>query len=961
MTLSGMKKKSTEPVRRAVPEVAKIPEMPPAKPLTFQEAALAFGLYLAIAALFHVLGMNPLTHLLGAGDGYTAGFPSKIFAISLSPWNPYVQLGQYSFANTQFQPFYLPALAAMALLPDTLGYNLFILTHYALAGMLFYLFARNRGLASYPSAVGGGLFMLSGFLSAHKGHQAMMSTAVWLPGMLLGVDVYVAGRRARGLGWLAVALAMSILGGFPQVTVYSMILTSAYAIFRLRSGHGWVVTLRSSAVLLGGATTVAVLLSALQTLAVAEVLPYMTREKLTYQMFSEDYFPPYHALAFLMPNVLGGFFGVPTYSPDINVVEVYPYMGLLSLGLAIVAVWLGRKQFSDTWFWALTVVSGIILMVGQWTPLNRVLFHAPVYNLFRAPTRHLLEVNLAIAMLASIGLDFALRSGIPRARLARALRVASRVFAAVFAGVLIISQAIRPYLNSLSASSDMVSLNAYLTVGTARPIVEKNLAPFSPTVVYPCLFAVTSLVLLQLVGRPRRWVLAAIPLVLGSDLYLPYSTLYSQPSTINLGHPESRPETAFLRAQKFDAQQYRLYPLEQSDEPLYPLLNMTYGWSTVNDYTPMWLKRYVAVTDFALNGVAPPQNLGHPNALAAAGAQYLIATSKNMTEILDQAETVHAGAFAPLGVSFLADHAVSITPNSYRVQSPDGSTVSMILGRIALKKSTIYRVSFETAAPLGLTRPLLVNLYAEGYDHPAQYKVFERLPTGVTPQTAVIDSGAEAPAQAWVRIYSQTTAPVDIGSIRIESAGVAGDAQPPSPVYTVVYTGADGIHIYRNNLAQPRFRFVRRLRPCKDAGEARSVLEGDPTFDVGTDALVEGINGPAIVEQGEILGREIRNNDMRFTLRTGNRSFFVVADSWLPGWNASIDGKPAPIYPVDGFLRGIQLEGAGTHTVVMSYHPWSVPAGIAATLAGLILLALLWILEGRLTPLLAWIGGHPTK
>jgi hypothetical protein len=957
-----MKRKSIERVGLGAVKSDALAEPSPARPLSLPEIALVFAVYLTIAMLFHALGVNPFTRLLGGGDGYTAGLPSKIFATSLSPWNPYVQLGQYSFANTQFQPFYLPALLPMALLPATVGYNLFILLHYALAGTLFYLFARNLGLGCYATSIGGGLFMLSGFLSAHEGHQSMMSTAAWLPGMLLGVDYYVAGRRARDLSWLAAALGMSILGGFPQVTLYSIMLAAAYAIFRFRSCGGWVATLRSSVVLLGGATALALLLSSLQTLAVAEVLPYMTREKLTYQMFSEDYFPPYHILAFLMPNILGGFFKVPTYSPEFNVVEVYPYMGLLPLGLTVVALRMGRKQFSDVWFWAGTVIAGLILMIGQWTPLNRVMFLVPVYNMFRAPARHLLEVDFAVAMLAAIGLDAALRpENLLARRLAQALRLAATALAAVFGIVLAISQAARLGLHTISPSADATTLNALLTVGAARPIIEKNLGLSSATVIYPCVFAALSVMLLWLLGQPRRWVLTVIPLVLAADLYIPYSTLYYNPRTTAVGHPESRPETAFLQAQKFDSEQYRLYPIEPNVDSLEPLLNVTYGWSVVNDYTPMWLKRYVALTGFTLSGVAPPQNLGHPNALAAASAQYLLAASKPMTDALDSAETVHAGAFAPLGVSLISDHATSIASGRYRLQSSDGTTVSMVLGQVALQKSTLYRVAFETSAPEGITKPLLVNLYAEGYDYPAQYKLYSQLPPRLTRQTAVIDSGPDAPARAWVRIYSQSTTPIEIGPIRVEMAGPANNGLPPSHVYTLVFSGDNGVRIYRNSVAQPRFRFVERLRPCKDENEAREVLEGDPTFDVGSDALVEGIDGPATVAPGEILGREIRNNDMRFTLRTGDRGFFVVADSWFPGWSASIDGKPAHIYPVDGFLRGILLQGAGIHTVLMNYHPWSVPAGIAATIAGLIALALIWILDERLTPLLAWMGGQSPK
>src|SRR5437870_2096522 len=78
-----------------------------------RQLVLVFLAFFAVALLFHANGLNIFRDLVGAGDGYTAGLPSKLFATHLSPWNPYVQLGQYSFANTQFQPFYPPALLIM--------------------------------------------------------------------------------------------------------------------------------------------------------------------------------------------------------------------------------------------------------------------------------------------------------------------------------------------------------------------------------------------------------------------------------------------------------------------------------------------------------------------------------------------------------------------------------------------------------------------------------------------------------------------------------------------------------------------------------------------------------------------------------------------------------------------------------------------------------------------------------
>src|SRR5262245_30014035 len=136
---------------------------------------------LAAAIVFHALGHNPFTKLYGAGDGYITGLPSKVFAAGLSSWNPWVQLGHYVYQDTQYQPFYLPGLIVMRLWPNTFGYNVFILAHYVAAGLFGYFYFRNLGLSRFAAMFGGLCFELSGFLSAHKGHTAIVAAAVWLP------------------------------------------------------------------------------------------------------------------------------------------------------------------------------------------------------------------------------------------------------------------------------------------------------------------------------------------------------------------------------------------------------------------------------------------------------------------------------------------------------------------------------------------------------------------------------------------------------------------------------------------------------------------------------------------------------------------------------------------------------------------------------------------------------------
>ena len=69
-------------------------------------------------------------------------------------------------------------------------------------------------------------------------------------------------------------------------------------------------------------------------------------------------------------------------------------------------------------------------------------------------------------------------------------------------------------------------------------------------------------------------------------------------------------------------------------------------------------------------------------------------------------------------------------------------------------------------------------------------------------------------------------------------------------------------------------------------------------------------------------------------------AFLVAAESYYPGWQASIDGRPARIYPADAAFRGVSVP-PGKHTVDFRLVPrtlyWSAAIS-AAALAGALLL-----------------------
>ena len=168
---------------------------------------------------------------MGAATGSLKESPPKHLPLHFRSWNPDVQSGKFVFADVLYQSFYPPSLAILSIFPNTFGFNLFLLIHYALAGFFAYLYLSSLRLSSYSAFVGGLVFMTCGFMMAHKGHEYIICAAIWLPLTLYFIHRYAERLRILDLGYAAVPVALSILAGFPQITLYSTLVAIAYIPF----------------------------------------------------------------------------------------------------------------------------------------------------------------------------------------------------------------------------------------------------------------------------------------------------------------------------------------------------------------------------------------------------------------------------------------------------------------------------------------------------------------------------------------------------------------------------------------------------------------------------------------------------------------------------------------------------------------------------------------------------------
>ncbi len=90
-------------------------------------------------------------------------------------------------------------------------------------------------------------------------------------------------------------------------------------------------------------------------------------------------------------------------------------------------------------------------------------------------------------------------------------------------------------------------------------------------------------------------------------------------------------------------------------------------------------------------------------------------------------------------------------------------------------------------------------------------------------------------------------------------------------------------------------------------------------------------------------------------------SLLVASEAWYPGWQAYLDGAPAPSYVANHALRSLLLP-AGEHTVEWRYQPDSFRIGAGLSALALFLCLVLLIASLRRTGSTAGSGRrYPTR
>lgn len=329
-------------------------------------------------------------------------------------WDPYAGAGQSAAADALNQMFF-PIAVALRLLPDVIGFNLWVALPLPVAAAGAYMLFRLR-CSPISAAVGALVAALSGPIVSTANFPNLSWAVAFVPWI-----VWAAARLAdrarlepRRLVVLALLVSLQALAGEPVTLAATGMLTLTFAIF---AAHREPPTLRER---LRAAGSIALGLVAGALLAAVQLVPLAaavsrSTSRVTAEVLNGWSVHPLTLIELVVPHLFGDTFHafyseLPWIAPLNSDREPFLFSVYLGIGALVVAVAGLASGFGRLrrWaaFWSVVALVALAASLGKYTPVYPVAQATlPILESLRFPAKYLVFVVLALAALVTIGLD----------------------------------------------------------------------------------------------------------------------------------------------------------------------------------------------------------------------------------------------------------------------------------------------------------------------------------------------------------------------------------------------------------------------------------------------------------------------------------------------------------------------------------------------------------------------------
>ncbi len=945
--------------------------------------AAVFGVIVLFFSLFFLWPLIGDRYVI-AGDALYYSYPLRTAAWQmirhgqLPLWTPYVLSGYPLLSMAQVAISY-PLTWGYLLLPGLWAEQLYVLAPFLLAPVFTYAYARELGRSRLAALLASLSFGYGGMMCSFIANSGMLTNGLmWAPLVLLFIDRARTRAFAPCLLGATLTYALSVLAGHGQSYVYVGTLAVAYGLFLTLVSVGaarrdktarraWLAWAHWRPLFVAlGALLLAAGVAAFQLLETLRAARRSVRSALSYTTFGEGSFTLREALLSI---------GAPLY----HYVDTSAYLAPLALvcaGVAICGAVSGRVRDARLWFWVVVAVVAFALILGSNTPFYKFVYHVPVLNQFRVPSRHTFEWTLAGSLLAAYGWDLL------AARLQRSAR-----------------GGVSYWLVALALAGLCVGVGVLWWRATQlRPEPNPNIYTYLAEPTYwrwKIAFTALVLALAWWVARlaRTRWRTGALVFVLAMaccvEQYATISCWWGGLLSLPPAHFRLvTPTTRYL--QQFAPEEGRVYTRsglfaeEFVAQPRLDAPNLTaiYGLHNAAGMEPLILERYSR----ALGGVGPDSVTPRPGFPAN---DDLFEAQSHVFDILNTTHVVSFADLKPYIEPLDYKDGVALSDFDLRTELRPGASVKLtgapvLRDQLALVTTLANSVNEEQGAPVGRIRLLLADGHTvelslrAGIDTAEWAHERPDVRAAIKHQLAPVFAGYPGDAansftayRYWTRLPLGgrfTIKEIEITNVAPTATLVLAKAtlydtpgnnstplarDPRSTYWTTVYDN-DKVLIVHNTRAQPRAWLVAEAEAV-DGEEALHRIRGESAhaFDPKRTALLEvkpnelpALPGGALAPESVARITSYEPNRLLIETSAPTATVLVVSEIFYPGWVATVDGQTTSILLTDYLLRGVALP-AGQHKIEMRYTAPAARNGAFISAFTLLLLCGLFVYTRR--------------
>jgi hypothetical protein len=394
-------------------------------------------------------------------------------------WTPNVFAGSPQLADPQsliFSPVFLLA-AALVPEPSFVLEDALVFAMLAMGGLSLMAYLRDRGISGNGALVAALAFAFGGSAAWRIQHTGQVMSLAWFP-VTLWLLARALDRRSAASGAAAGIVAAFMVLGRDQVAFLSVLVLSAYALFRILSDDRPPAT--ALAPLAAGAACGAAII-ALPMALTLELAAQSNRPAIDLEGALRGSLHPAALLTLVSANLFGtdgplkDFWGPPSAAfgvPDLflarNMCAVY--MGALPLVSALAAFSRGWPAQREMRFFAGAALVLALYALGRFTPAFALMFHIPGVDLFRRPADATFPLCALLAILAGYGFHLAARG--PDAPPLRALAASLVALLALCLLVAVSKDHLATATWPLAQSAGLTAL-AFAMLAVARPLAAR--------------------------------------------------------------------------------------------------------------------------------------------------------------------------------------------------------------------------------------------------------------------------------------------------------------------------------------------------------------------------------------------------------------------------------------------------------------------------------------------------------